>query len=333
MSHGRPSTAASLIAVDWGTTSCRAYLVSAAGDVLDTRSTAAGVSRATGTPGGEARTEWFAAAFEGLCGRWLDEHGSLPVLACGMVGSSQGWVETPYRPLPVDLLEAGDLTVASSRRGDVHIVPGIVKRHGLAGVIRGEETQVAAVLEAADRADLVLPGTHSKWVRTHGSVVTDFTTFMTGEVYGLLVGGSILGALAERPAAPRWEAFDRGVRVAGGPDRWAGPLSTAFSARSLVLTGSLEPADVHDYLSGLMVGSELAAVRTGWLEQPARTLLCVGDAALAERYCRAARLLGWPGTETVSDAAPTGLWRTAVAAGLVPAPQPAPAARLREGLS
>ncbi|WP_425414851.1 2-dehydro-3-deoxygalactonokinase, partial [Promicromonospora kroppenstedtii] len=43
----------------------------------------------------------------------------------------------------------------------------------------------------------MLPGTHSKWVRLDGGRVTGFTTAMTGELYGLLMGDSILARLAE----------------------------------------------------------------------------------------------------------------------------------------
>ena len=264
--------------------------------------------QATGTPGGEARTEWFAAAFEGLCGRWLDEHGSLPVLACGMVGSSRaGWRRRTARSRSTSSRSATSRWRPAA--GARSTVLGIVKRHGLAGVIRGEETQVAAVLGSADGADLVLPGTHSKWVRTHGSVVTDFTTFMTGEVYGLLVGGSVLGALAERPAGTRWRAFDRGVRVAGGPVRWAGLLSTAFSARPpsrspapldlahvprslpLPLHGRKRAGGGAHGVAGA-AGGVHAAVRRGRVPR--------------ERYCRAARLLGFGHRDRVLSAPPPG---------------------------
>jgi 2-dehydro-3-deoxygalactonokinase len=166
----------------------------------------------------------------------------------------------------------------------------------------------------------VLPGTHSKWVRTQGTVLQSFTTFMTGEVYALLVHESILGALAEAPMEPAWDAFDEGVEVACGPAGAGGVLNTVFSARARVLTGSLPAAHVHDYLSGLMIGGELRAVRHSWLEGDRRaTLLCVGDSALSQRYSRAARHAGWHDSRVVSEAAPAGLWRTAVAAGLLPA--------------
>jgi 2-dehydro-3-deoxygalactonokinase len=321
---GRPPA---LVAVDWGTSSARAYLMSGEDVVVGSRSAPVGVSRAAGGPGSDERRAWFAAAFDDLCGGWLADQPSLPVLACGMVGSAQGWVEAPYRPLPADLtdLSAADLTTVRAGGGEVHIVSGLVKSDGLAGVMRGEETQVLAVLGSPEAYDVVLPGTHSKWVRAEGSVVGDFTTFLTGEVFALLAGDSILAALAEPPVSPAWDAFDRGVRVAAGPEGRTGPLGTVFSARALVLTGSLQGREVLDYLSGLLVGAELVAARDHWLQGPPRPLLCVGDADLSARYCRAARLVGWPDAAVHPDAAPTGLWRTAVAAGLVPVPH-APAA-------
>ena len=55
--------------------------------------------------------------------------------------------------------------------------------------MRGEETQIAGFLSEnpAFEGVLCLPGTHTKWVRIDAGEIVHFRTFMTGELFGLLV--------------------------------------------------------------------------------------------------------------------------------------------------
>ena len=137
------SATPSLIALDWGTTSLRAYLYDAHGALIDTLSRAAGVMH---VPGGSARA--FDAVFEDACGDWLDRTPGLPVLAAGMVGSAQGWREAPYVAVPAgaDALVAGLITVTTARGTTISIVPGVIATGELPDVMRGEETQIFGAL-------------------------------------------------------------------------------------------------------------------------------------------------------------------------------------------
>ena len=96
---------AALIALDWGTTSLRAYLYDAAGNVLATRASTAGIMNLPRS----AEQGGFDAAFDDACGAWLAQAPGVPVIAAGMVGSAQGWVEAPYvdAPANADALVAG----------------------------------------------------------------------------------------------------------------------------------------------------------------------------------------------------------------------------------
>ncbi|MGO4806814.1 2-dehydro-3-deoxygalactonokinase [Arthrobacter sp. 2MCAF15] len=63
-------------------------------------------------------------------------------------------------------------------------------------VIRGEETQViGALARLGDPADatLILPGTHTKWLRVADGEIADFATVMTGELHAALLDATILG--------------------------------------------------------------------------------------------------------------------------------------------
>jgi 2-dehydro-3-deoxygalactonokinase len=255
-----------------------------------------------------------------LIGETLGE--DVPMLACGMIGSRQGWVEAPYRECPADVATIASATtpVPGVR---LSIVPGLVCRDasGVPDVMRGEETQVFGVLESAaahgTRRLVVLPGTHSKWALVGDAGIEAFATFLTGELYAVLREHSILGRLAA--SGDDVAALERGVRRSLGDD--ASLAHDLFSTRTLALTGELAPQAVGDYLSGLLLGAELAAGRR-WLQRqrvPGDSVHLIGDAALCARYGRAFALAG---VETIigpPDAAARGLWRIAREAGILTA--------------
>ena len=301
MASAEPSEPA-LVALDWGTTSLRAWLLDGLGRVLDSARAPRGVMQVAGGD--------FAGALGDVTAAWP----SLPAIAAGMVGSAQGWVEAPYLPCPAspgDL--AGALVQAPGR--ELWIVPGVLRPGDHPDVMRGEETQIAGALalrpDLAADARLVLPGTHSKWARVSAGRVASFTTYMTGELFAVLRDHSILGRTAgSGPGRDGDAAFLRGVDAARKADGIA-PL--LFSARALVLTGGIAPADALDYLSGLLISDELRSA----LAEPGGAPLLIGEPALCARYARALARFGVDGAEAVPDAAVAGLWSIASAAGIV----------------
>jgi 2-dehydro-3-deoxygalactonokinase len=323
---------ARLIALDWGTSVCRAYLLGGGGEVLAERRLPSGImARVPVADGDDSRYEQaFEATFERLCSDWLVAVPEVPVIACGMVGSNHGWAEAEYRHVPTDLLDpAVRFTKVETRAGaTMHIVPGLVLDGGTYDVMRGEETQILGALGMArvglataeptlvERA-VLLPGTHSKWVRVAGTTVVDFVTCMTGEFYGWLTSDSTVSRLARRPGSADWAAFDRGFDVAVGPGGGRGITSTAFSARSLVMAGRLGSDQVHDYVSGLLIGHELAGVAVPWLPADGSPVLVCGDEKLSGRYIRGLHRLGRDAVFAGGGCAPAGMWLVAVASGLV----------------
>jgi len=305
--------AAALIAIDWGTTSARAYRLDARGRILDEQSAPLGVQKVE--PGK------FPRALTALLGGDVPE--GVPMIACGMLGSRQGWIEAPYRECPADFDGvAAALTPVPGTR--LCIVPGLVCRDadGVPDVMRGEETQIMGALDDDTRAQaaprvVVLPGTHSKWALVLGRTIQAFATFMTGELYAVLCEHSILGRLATTGGHGDGAALERGVRLSL---RDAATLPhDLFSARTLALTGALAPEAVADYLSGLLLGAEVAAGRR-WLERHAvmgGSLILVGEATLCERYRRALALAGVEAAMGAPNAAARGLWRIALHSGMV----------------
>ncbi|KDR33323.1 2-dehydro-3-deoxygalactonokinase [Caballeronia grimmiae] len=319
----RTFAAPALVALDWGTTSLRAYLLGADGVALDTHASPAGIMH---LPAGG-----FEQAFEETCGAWLDAHPQLPVLAAGMVGSAQGWAEAPYveAPADADALVAGIVAIETARGATVRIVPGVLERGVLPNVMRGEETQIVGALSSdaslnAEGGVLIgLPGTHAKWAFVQAGRIERFYTFMTGELFGALRDYTILGRTMQQGAAADAAAFERGVdtaRDAGHP----GVLATIFSTRTLGLTGQLTPAQQPDYLSGLLIGHELRGLTEVLARDQSslagRTLRLIGNDTLCDRYRAALARFGCLDAATVANATEQGLCRIAVQAGLVPAP-------------
>ncbi len=315
-----------LIALDWGTTSLRAYRFDGDGQVACARQLPSGILRVATEGGG---TAGFERAFEEACGDWRCAWPASPILACGMIGSAQGWREAPYLEVPTSLDELGRaLTRVEIARGAVlHIIPGLISRGPLPEVMRGEETQVAGALEGESDAPtrpgadrwIGLPGTHSKWVRVRDRRIVGFHTFMTGEIFAALCAHTLLGRTMRSPATPDHHAFDRGVAVARSPEARAGVLSTIFSTRTLGLVGELAPEAQADYLSGLLVGHELAAVaQLAHLGEHREPIVLAGSDELCQRYRRALAAFGHAPVTIASGATERGLWRVAGSTGLVP---------------
>ena len=304
-----PDTA--LIAIDWGTSAARAYRIGSDGHVQERRQVPLGIKH--------VRDRRFEPALLKLLGDW--QAVPAPKIACGMIGSRQGWVEVPYVDCPASLTALADHVVQAPQDA-LAIVPGVATRDaaGVPDVMRGEETQLLGALGSDERGVLaVLPGTHSKWARVEHGRIVDFTTFMTGELFGVLIDHSMLGRLAgHEPGRLSRDGFARGV--ARGLDEGA-LAHDIFGARTLSLTGGLRSEEVADWLSGLLIGREIRAarawaVRTGI--DTARVRL-IGSDALAERYELALADAGMLSERGADDAAAHGLWRIAQRAGIVAA--------------
>jgi 2-dehydro-3-deoxygalactonokinase len=219
-------------------------------------------------------------------------------------------------------------SLARADRVRLHVVPGVAKRGEIPDVMRGEEMQIIRALEQAPklnaRAQLVMPGTHSKWVHIREGVIENFITYMTGELFAVLRDHSILNCPLREAAesvagsGPRgaYREFVRGVstaRVSGV----TGLISLLFSARTLHLTGQLDAAGSVDYLSGLLIGEELRCglAQRGTVGAPPLTL--IGDPKLCDRYQLAFDIFGISDVPMLIATSPAGLWRIAMAGGLV----------------
>ncbi len=271
------------VAVDWGTTNRRAFLIEN-GAVLRTDRDACGIL-GVGEGGFPAAVAELRARFDGL-----------PLLLAGMVGSNRGWVDAGYVPCPATL-EALAAALVRPEEG-VAVVPGVSQlADGRADVMRGEEVQflgaVAGGLVPAD-ALLAQPGTHNKWARLSGGAITGFTTAMTGEMFGLLrrhalIGSAMTGDVADGPA------FRHGVADAQGGDL----LARLFGVRPASLLGVRDDADAAAYVSGLLIGSDCACR----LSEAGGTVYLLADEDLGSLYRVAIEAAGGTAVRVDSHAA------------------------------
>lgn len=279
------TSAPAAIAVDWGTSRLRAMLLDAGGAVLDNAESGDGI--ATVKPGGHE------AAFAALVAAWP----ALPAIMAGMIGSRQGWREADYVPCPAtpEAIAARLLRFTTEAGRPVAIVPGLVvtSPDRDADVMRGEETQLAGLIAAGGSDGIViLPGTHSKWARLAGGSVASFQTFLTGEMFELLARHSFLRHSVaddgrDLAADPGFALAVRRVGAGGLPF-----LSAVFSVRTRYLVGSVAPADNLAYLSGLVIGGEIAAAEASGLLADGAAIRIVGSRSLGRAYRAAFAILG-----------------------------------------
>lgn len=293
----------SLVVLDWGTSSLRAALLDANGQVLQERASAQGILN--------VKAGGFPEVFMATCGDWMQE--DRICLISGMAGSRQGWLEAPYCPCPGGLEELvrSMVWLASSQAlpWRIGLVPGMsCERDGVPDVMRGEEVQImgAAQLLGLREATMILPGTHSKWVRFGADRIEHFSTFMTGEFYALLRQHSILSrGLPAEDGALDLPGFDEGVeRALSG----ASLLQTAFSTRTLALFERRPIASLPSYLSGLVIGEELRAQPDFSADRPC---IVIGSGPLTARYQRALGQKGISAQTLGAQAGWQGLWSIA----------------------
>lgn len=275
-----------IIFVDWGTSSFRAYLISRTGELLEKIARTSGILNVEN--GG------FAGTLEDHCKDWFETWPKLPVLMCGMIGSAGGWVEVPYLSGNVGPCElAQGVQIVNDTKHDVRIIPGIcgTSFDGTPDVMRGEETLLIGALSlgSSDQGLFCLPGTHSKWVLVQDGEIAMFSTLMTGELYALLSSHSILSSMIVSVSADQQsEAFLSGARKALNDTDL---LHQLFTIRAEVLIGGAIAETAGEFLSGLLIGTELASMKNqlAACEQPV-TLIAGDDLGL--RYAQAIDALG-----------------------------------------
>ncbi len=277
---------------DWGTSRLRLFLCNADGGVL---------ARADGPGVAEAGAR-AAGIFASLTTEW-DK--SLPAILGGMVGSTIGWREASYVACPVapDAIARAALRFEADGR-QIAIIPGLSCRNasGLFDVMRGEETQLLGALRlkpelGRGRHLFGLPGTHAKWALVENGMVVNFQSALSGELFALLAAHSVL-ARGAGPVQGEHAAYAEGLSIARTQTQ-AGLLHLLFSTRSRQLAGEIPKEEAASYLSGLIIGEDVAGAVRLFQPQGSVTLVCAPD--LGALYARALSTYGLSATTIAGD--------------------------------
>lgn len=265
------------IILDWGTTNFRAFAMSEDGELVDRVEHKLGLL--------QVQDGNFADQLQAVLSDWLGEFEHLPIYMAGMVGSAQGWVNVPYVSTPVKLenLARNTYQFTLPWGAEATIIPGIshCDESGSYDVMRGEEVQLFGLLEITGKSTIeaAFPGTHCKHLQLTDNTLSSFKTYMTGELFSALSDHTILGrGLPEQ--YPSKAAFERGIL-----ESEAGNLTNQiFKARTHRLFGLLDDSEVHEYLSGLLIGNEIRELNT-------QHIYFIGSKSLCMRYERTCQLL------------------------------------------
>ncbi|MEG3133117.1 2-dehydro-3-deoxygalactonokinase [Rouxiella sp. T17] len=256
------------IAIDWGSTHLRAWLYRE-GVCIDERRCESGIAH----PAGKTSAEIFDTVTNG----WQQEE--FPVVMAGMVGSNLGLMPAAYLPCPTRLDEL--VHHLTQVKGNQWIVPGLSINHaGNCNVMRGEETQLLGAWKTRPAPFYIMPGTHCKWVAAEGGVIHDFRTVMTGELHNLLMNKSLIGAGLPQQHMDH-EAFlagaQKGLSGTGG-------LSRLFEVRASHVLGNMPKELVSEYLSGVLIGGEIAEMQALYGLQTLRDVTIIANPVLSQRY-------------------------------------------------
>ena len=259
------------IAVDWGTSTFRAYLVQN-NEVSDTIETKDGMKF--------VKSHLFEQTLLTLIDRWLDNDKITEILASGMVGSKQGWEEAPYQKTPCNLKSLNYITPSlKDNRISLKIFSG-VSQINQPDVMRGEETQIAGFLNENPNfnGSICLPGTHSKWVEIKNNNIIKFKTFMTGELFEIISKNSVLIHSVKAEKIDKMELLKSVDKILQKPELFSNAL---FQLRADDLINSKGPAIYKSRLSGYLLAIELLGSMEFWKNND---IILIGNQDLIEMY-------------------------------------------------
>ena len=276
------------IAVDWGTSRLRIWQLNSANKVLAQAQCESGMNGLS--------PDQFEGVLLQQIQAWLPAKQCTQIIACGMLGSRQGWAEAGYVQTPCDPSTTLSQAPTTDPRINVHICAGI-KQASPADVMRGEETQIAGFMAANNTFSgvICLPGTHSKWATLESGEVQTFQTYMTGELYGLLANQSVLRHSVDTQG---WDEKAFCQAVLESIDKPQSITAKLFSLRAQTLIDDLNSGAANAALSGYLIGLELADNRAACQSQ---TVILIGDSTLSSLYAKALSLLNIQSTQTKTE--------------------------------
>ena len=292
--------------VDAGTSRLRISAVSADGNVLDRFSSDDGVMH-TAIDGNNARlVSGLKTGFRTLMEKNGIQNSDLVSCICyGMITSNAGLLEVSHIPAPADAKKLH----ASLVRHDFpellpcpfYFIPGVrVKNEGdaFSDMMRGEETEVLGLYEllATEKdAVYVLPGSHNKLILLDRTgKILDLKTTLSGELLSTLTQYTILKDTLGG-SFPSEEEYD-GARMLQGASyaEQEGLTHAAFMTRTMCILDGFSAKDARNFLLGLVLSQDLAALRAFSKDHPGLLVYVAGKAPMASALTDLFRENGFP---------------------------------------
>jgi 2-dehydro-3-deoxygalactonokinase len=249
------------LSCDWGTSSFRIRLVDAdteeiSGEVISDE----GISdtfqqwMAAGLPE-EERITYYKTILKRNLSRLpgtIDKN--IPLLCSGMISSSIGLIELPYREFPftweVSQILVKKIDSSKEFPNPLYVISGFRTD---TDIMRGEEMLLLGCdIRDDDKKIFIFPGTHSKHVFIKNKMAVDFKSYMTGEIFSLLSEKSILRN-AVRMGSDK-KSFTEGIETG----LQGNILHHVFKVRTRQLLHQSGPVSNYQFLSGLLIGAELS---------------------------------------------------------------------------
>ena len=258
------------VALDWGTSNFRAYLMEN-NNVIDQVSTQEGMKFVD-------QKEFENTLVKNIT-PWKKKFDINIVIASGMVGAKQGWIEVPYIKSPCDIRNLNFKTLNILDDINVHILSG-VSQSNPSDVMRGEETQIAGFLlnNIAFNGSICLPGTHSKWVNLKSYNIDEFTTYLTGELYEIVKKYSILKHSLNTTRLEDEIVKSAANLIIENPSFISNKL---FEIRAENLLKNSNQTSNNSKLVGYLLGIELSGSKTYWED---KDLVIIGSSNLNKYY-------------------------------------------------
>jgi len=258
------------VALDWGTSNFRAYLMDN-NNVIDQVSTQEGMKFID-------QNEFEKILIKNI-DAWNNKFDIKVIIASGMVGAKQGWIEVPYINSPCDIRNVNFKTFKILDDANIHILSG-VSQFNPSDVMRGEETQIAGfLLNNIDfNGSICLPGTHSKWVNLNSYNIQEFTTFLTGELYEIVKKYSILNHSLNTAELDDEIVKSAAKLIIENPSFISNKL---FEIRAENLLKNSSQISNNSKLVGYLLGIELSGSRNYWED---KDLVIIGSSNLNKYY-------------------------------------------------
>ncbi len=280
-----------IISCDWGTSQFRLSLVDSQNQVvLKKCSTTNGILNlytswsANERENCSLKTYYFRELrkqVDNLTKDHSDLPSNIPIIISGMASSSMGIIELPYATLPF-ILDGKDAIVeliepTEEFPFETILISGV---KGEDDLMRGEETQMVGITElvrtitSSNEAICIFPGTHSKHIKINNGCITSFKTYMTGELFQLLSTQSVLKeavSMTNIRIEEHKEYFHKGIEDVNENTNL---LNELFGVRTNVLMKKISKENNYFYLSGLLIGYEISALKHTSAEQ---IILCSGN--------------------------------------------------------